>query len=66
MNCFADDARACVFENNGLSEIVEVLRSSSLPDCEQLRTNAAGCLLNVIMAQEHVYSKVCICIYCPK
>ncbi|XP_014276992.1 GTPase-GDP dissociation stimulator vimar [Halyomorpha halys] len=57
--CFDNnDARAFVFENNGLAEIVEVLRSSSLPDCEQLRTNAAGCLLNVIMAQEYVYSKV--------
>lgn len=57
--CFDNnDGRTCVFENNGLSEIVEVLKASARSNSEMLRTNAAGCLLNVIMAQEQIYPKV--------
>ncbi|XP_073989931.1 visceral mesodermal armadillo-repeats [Rhodnius prolixus] len=54
-----NEARACVLENYGLTEIIEFLRTCSLPDCnDRLRSNAVGCLLNVIMNQDHIYPKV--------
>uniref|UniRef100_A0A0A9YZP0 Rap1 GTPase-GDP dissociation stimulator 1-B n=2 Tax=Lygus hesperus TaxID=30085 RepID=A0A0A9YZP0_LYGHE len=58
--CFDNnDARNCVFSCNGLVDIVEVLRMSAFPDSDtRLRTNAVGCLLNVIMSQDQLYAKV--------
>ncbi|KAK9503308.1 hypothetical protein O3M35_011908 [Rhynocoris fuscipes] len=58
--CYENNkARACVLENYGLTEIVEFLKSCSLPDCnDTLRSNAVGCFLNVIMNQDHIYPKV--------
>ncbi|KAL1139046.1 hypothetical protein AAG570_009107 [Ranatra chinensis] len=58
--CYDNNSgRLCFFDNNGLEEIVGVLKKCTLPDTDPLlRTTAAGCTLNVIFSQDHLYSKV--------
>ncbi|BES93298.1 rap1 GTPase-GDP dissociation stimulator [Nesidiocoris tenuis] len=58
--CFDNnEGRNCVFGCGGLADIVEVLRMSAFPDSDvRLRTNAVGCLLNVIMGQDQCYPQV--------
>lgn len=46
----------------GLSAVVRVLRLAvsmgNSPHASQLRSCAAGCLLNLLMGQDHLYPKV--------
>lgn len=57
-----DQGRKLVLEGDGLVQLIEVLeRSTSQPDTDstrQLRSCAAGFLLNLIMGQEELYFQV--------